>query len=452
MQGIILPLDVWNEIFNKLDLISQLNLNSTCKYFRRNLNVLDLENVDSKIKRCISNEVLLKMRNLRLLDLSFCLKSFFSLNHLSKLEFLALAPNSVEDKEISALVNLTYLEIPSNYNVKTLTHLTKLKSLNLSRNPITNINFLTNLKSLTLRHYGGLTEEGMEKLTQLKKLNISHNKDIKVISHFTNLVSLDIRGIDLHDNQITPLTNLTKLVLGYSYFIIKINHLTKLKILNIECKSDFNNESIECLTNLEQLIIFGSSNIRKIKHLTGLTRLKTTNCFFENEQFKALSNLKVLDMRDYRKHIDFGHIDINDLIRLEKLIIYDSNFIADEHITALTNLLELDISNGSHHITDINHCIRLTKLSAKFECGLQNNGIKNLTKLKYLELSGNTKITDINHLVELQYLNIRFDSAISDRHITNLTNLKELDCSGNLKIVNVSNLKNLKKLDVKYPL
>jgi len=73
-------------------------------------------------------------------------------------------------------------------------------------------------------------------------------------------------------------------------------------------------------------------------------------------------------------------------------------------------------------------------LNCSGNCGIDDKGIKNLTKLKILSASDNPKITNINHLTNLEILWCDGNCGISDEGIKNLTNLKEMYARNNPKI------------------
>jgi len=122
------------------------------------------------------------------------------------------------------------------------------------------------------------------------------------------------------------------------------------------------NESIKNLTNIEELYLSGNFNIYNINHL---------------------KKLKILD----------ASITINDNG------IYSCG-IDDESIQNLINIEVLN-ANGNGKITDVNHLTNLRILSAKWcentydgrtayhyngdyhQCGIDDDGIKNLKILKY---------------------------------------------------------------------
>ena len=63
--------------------------------------------------------------------------------------------------------------------------------------------------------------------------------------------------------------------------------------------------------------------------------------------------------------------------------------------------LYLNVSNNSK-ITNVNHIINLKILCARQNCGIDNNGIKNIINLEELNVNRNPKITNINHMINLK--------------------------------------------------
>jgi hypothetical protein len=87
------------------------------------------------------------------------------------------------------------------------------------------------------------------------------------------------------------------------------------------------------------------------------------------------------------------------------------NEINDDGIKNLTNLIKLS-ANNNPYITNVNHMINLKELNARYCCGIDYNGIKDLELVK-LDATDNPKITDkkymqkiINNVAEVYNYNI----------------------------------------------
>lgn len=66
-------------------------------------------------------------------------------------------------------------------------------------------------------------------------------------------------------------------------------------------------------------------------------------------------------------------------------------------------------------------------LDAGNNCGIDNNGIIQLTNLIELDTRYNNKITDVNHLINLQVLSAGWDCKSDNSGIKMLTNLTKLN-------------------------
>ena len=117
----------------------------------------------------------------------------------------------------------------------------------------------------------------------------------------------------------------------------------------------------------------------------------------------------------------------------------------DYFIIKLTKLEELYI--GNCEITSLNHLTNLTKLSVRY-CGINNDGIKNLTNIRELCIDDNANIENLNHMTDLKLLTLIGTNNIGDEGIEKLTNLEELYVSNSdvSLITNLNHMTNLKIL------
>lgn len=104
--------------------------------------------------------------------------------------------------------------------------------------------------------------------------------------------------------------------------------------------------------------------------------------------------------------------DINHLVHLEKLNIA-SGAINNNGIRNLGKLRYLNVS-GNPNITNVNNFAKLETLIADNNCGIDKEGIRYATNLNSISLVDNTKIqiTDITHLTKLETLNISTKKTI----------------------------------------
>lgn len=106
------------------------------------------------------------------------------------------------------------------------------------------------------------------------------------------------------------------------------------------------------------------------------------------------------------------------------------------------NKLKILFCGQNYKINNVKEsCNTLTELHCGWECGINQTGINQLHKLKKLYCNGNTKIIDVNHLKNvLEELECCWDCGIEQKGISDLCNLRKIDCSGNQKIDDLNHL------------
>ena len=449
-----IPLDVWNLIFHSLNIFDQLSIRGTCRYFFRNLKIIDLYYVppflsrnfnqkildkfpDTEKLRCLSPLSLIKFTKLKKLRIDFMNEDHLILRTLTCLGSLQVSNMCyiTNLQEYSRLHTLKYQYIGTT-DLSPLIHLTNLQ---VGNEDLKDINYLTNLKKLKLVLNSGLTNEGIRNLTNITSLRIEDNVRIWDINHMTKLKKLlEIYKGCLKDASIRHLTNLVELrIQNHNKKVKTISHLTRLQILHIAPTIDIN--QLLYLKNLTELS-FGYSELSYKVNLNALTNLRklSTNylSIFDNESISRLTNLLFLS-------IEWGHSPIdnfNTLCLLTKLeLSYDSK-IHNRSITNLTNLLQLSLCYGHSNLHDINKLTNITSLSLTNNRGLTNDGIKNLTNLLYLDIEDCGQITNLRYFTKLNELigNIYNDDA---SHLVNLTFLQN---NSYYKPETIASLKRLK--------
>ncbi|CAL6075947.1 Internalin-A_precursor [Hexamita inflata] len=145
--------------------------------------------------------------------------------------------------QIVKLVSLEVLAISSNYlqKIDSINLLVNLKELDLSQNESLDLTPLKNLVGLTQLNLGSceLTElSALKLLINLQLLDLSFNRGINItkLQYLKNLTHLNLEYCDLVSVcALTPLVNLEYLnVQDNQIVFLNINHLTKLKLFNIE--------------------------------------------------------------------------------------------------------------------------------------------------------------------------------------------------------------------------
>ena len=144
----------------------------------------------------------------------------------------------------------------------------------------------------------------------------------------------------------------------------------------------------------------------------------------------------------------------NDSVFKQKLYIYDlsenSYFIQTLDDDLLKqhcfHRLRKFNANCNKKITDVNYMQQLEELYADFDCGIDNNSIKQLTRLKILNANYNNKITDVNHMQQLENSEAQYGCGIDNNGIKQLTRLKILYANNNKKITDVNHMQQLEEL------
>lgn len=233
-----------------------------------------------------------------------------------------------------------------------------------------------------------LTPEILKLYPHAIRLEVSYNEKISDVNYLTNLQILCAGGWSGINNNISSLTNLTKLDVFGNKNITDINHLINLQTLNASDSCGIGDYGISSLTNLTKLNTNYNKKITNIVHLTNLRILNAT----------------------YSSGIDTNGITAIALIAGKLPGITDPNAkefglgSSPAGISTLTNLTELDIW-GNNKITDIGHLINLRSLTTDGNSGININTIKQLTNLTKLNGCSTSDITDSNYKINLQLLN-----------------------------------------------
>lgn len=344
----------------------KLNFRRVSKRFR-DLEIIDLFNVNNEIKRRLTEDILRqrKYQNLKMLRIS---GPRMNLNFLKKIKKL--------DISMSGFNHCDFEEL-------------ELEFLNVSHCPnITDLSKMTSLKELIIRSHGNygrhsksrLYNLGIMGLTNVEILDVSGNKNIISVNHMKSLKKLYARG----DSGICDKG---------------IHELSELEVLDIR-----DNEKVSDLKNLNLKQLDVSSNNRydiDIKHMTNLVQLRACgNCGINNDSIKGM-NLKTLDASN--------NVKISDIIsitQLKVLIACGNSEINDNSIKDL-NLERLDVS-GNQRISSIQHMTKLKVLIARDNSGINDQSlylaILNGVVLEDLDITGNLNVIESGHMIKLKRL------------------------------------------------
>lgn len=314
-----IPSDVWYRIFLYTVYFEEPNTTFTelCVVSKFFLAVITTNTTEISIKKAVE------------IDYSSLANFLEEFKNLTDLDFTEVPITDGDIKSLSILVNLKEVSFKSckgivGDGILHLSTLTNLKRINFNDSSISaeGISYLSTLTSLTGLNiklcyvkdagllslqvltsliklnisYGEITESGISHLstllTNLTSLNISrcyHVKDtgLSYISTLlTNLQELSASGMDIKDEGISHLSNLS--------------NLTK---LNVSDCAFIKGEKFSLLTNLTSLNVYGcyiiQENVSYISTLTNLTDLNIGSITVKREDIAHLStltNLKKLDI------------------------------------------------------------------------------------------------------------------------------------------------------------
>ena len=129
--------------------------------------------------------------------------------------------------------------------------------------------------------------------------------------------------------------------------------------------------------------------------------------------------------------------NLNHLTNLIELSAHNNHVITNDSIKRLINLQNLNLWNCTH-ISNINQLKNLTELDASGgNCVINDNGIKDLENLIILKALDNRNITCVNHLQNLEKLDASGFCGINDNGMSKLLKLKSLYFYRNEKITNL---------------
>ncbi|KAL4271787.1 hypothetical protein GQ457_13G028860 [Hibiscus cannabinus] len=343
---------------------------------------------------------------------------------------------------------------------------------------------LSNLEILDLRvnYLNDNIMLSLSELSSLRYLSLANNhlegssdrNGFQWLSRLSNLETLDLSGnslknnIMLHMNGLSSLKTLSlggNLLKGKLLHIQELNNLTKLKYL------DLSGNKIDSISNQDE------THLR----LLNLEELDLSYNLFRNNTFsfpKGLSSLKSLKMcwNDLQGSLDIKGLE--NLTNLKELDVSGNRIESLESykgfqwLSRLNNLETLYLSGNS---LKNNIMLHMKGLSSLKTLSLRGNLLKgnllhiqgwmlelnNLTKLKYLDLSGN-RIESISNqdethlrLLNLEELDLSYNLFRNNTFFfpNGLSNLKSLtmiknDLQGLLDIKGLENLANLKELDL----
>jgi len=315
----------------------------------------------------------------------------------------------------------------------------------------------------------------------MAKLKIYHEKDdnIKKLNHIEDNI------ISLETNEILPMINMKNL----EYLDIDVINIKKIKIkleklkhIHIDKYSNYSRttfvsskKSLQNLNNIESLRLSGGIHVSL--SLTNFKNLKELNIFcckeMENKEIENLINLESIYLAHNEKITDDAFKNLN---KIKVLVLYktyvtsnvlkylpnieswcpNTNIIIRDNYEYLKNIKKLkilDLSrneaiydenirhiNIEHIILSNNNYITINGLDRNIKkIDLENNVMisdENIKKfdLTYLNLKHNYKITNkgLKYCKNLKALNLCHNYLITDQGLSNMTNLEYLSLEMNI--------------------
>ena len=158
-------IDTLQIIFIFCDFMSQISLISTCTYYRNNLHIIDLFNIDKKYLQKLNQDIL-------------------HLSIFEKVKYLDACPN----QKITRVSHMKFLEILDTDEIdqEGIEGLNLIELYASDNSKITNVSHMKSLQILNAYGNCGINQKGIEGLN-LIDLNANHNSKITNVSHMKSL-------------------------------------------------------------------------------------------------------------------------------------------------------------------------------------------------------------------------------------------------------------------------
>ena len=194
------PIEIWQEILELSEFLSQIRLTQVCQYFRLNLKVKDFCNIEGKYLTILDDNILKNYKHITKLNASHNSK-IKKINHLTNLKILYARSDPYDcvycGIDDNSLIDFNLIELDASYNLN-----------------IKNVNHMTNLSTLHAYHrYCGISNNGLKSLN-LRKLFAFGNPKITPdgVKHMNNLKKTSFSDSSLYYKSLVPdLFNLSDL-------------------------------------------------------------------------------------------------------------------------------------------------------------------------------------------------------------------------------------------------
>lgn len=382
------------------------------------------------------------------------------IEYLSRLVFLNLADNAVEDlSPLAELSILTELDLRNNpisdldaVNFAAITHL-PLRELDLSNDvgghhprvtDITLFGNFTQLESLDLRGNHVQDLSPLADLRALTELNLRDNyiSDLAGVN-FASIAHLPLRQLNLRDNIAESGARLSDIEL--------LGDLTQLESLNLRDNHIQDLAPLTFLTSLSSLNLRGNqvSDLVPLQTLSALNELNLReNALTDLAPLSALTNLEYLNI--HSNPVNAGFEALTNLPGLHTLIM--RNVALGEHVVYLDNLDNLQRLNlrntGIANTQPLGFMRQLEQLDLRDNFINDISAFSTLTSLKALDLANNQvrDIQALRPLTNMQDLNLSGNAVADIGPLAGMTDLAELNMDGNPTVTGFEALGNLEQL------
>lgn len=331
--------------------------------------------------------------------------------------------------------------------------LDNLETINLDNNNFTHLNELSgfpHLKTLSIRSNQLDSLDKLPVMNELEEFNAGENPFVSGLSKLKNIPNvkkLELPGIGISDiNSFSELKKLQELDISRNP-ISDFTSLSKFRgLTNLNLNNTFRGklDSFPALSSLKYLDI-GQNDIAttnateifdQLKRCVNITTLSVAN--------NTISNLYAL-VNDGSSTIIFPN--------LESIYLQANGIYGIAGVGVYQKLKELYLANNQ--VKDLEPAYKLTNLevlSIEYNPVQKIDGIEQLKKLRYLNLSGcgiRTGFTSLALLTKLTDLNVAGNNISNIKPLTAIKSLRYLNLTDN-KVKDLSGIENLENLEELY--
>ncbi len=366
--------------------LKELSLDYVDEYDNVDL-LADLNNLES-LKIGISNN---KSNELEFLS---------SLNKLKSLEIDMNSDSSLSSDAIfyglPNIEKLSFHDMKDIKNINFIKNMPKLNSLQIDNCPIIDLE--------PLRDNINLTE------LSLKGYSTDKISDLSPIASLTNLKKLTILNVDVDENTLPNLSNLSMLsdVSIYSKYLNSINGMSQIEHLTLEGSYYSNINTMASLSGLKTLILdLASEDAEGIQAISELPNLEEVTVYLNsgNDWYidplfasKTVKSLKIINIDTLRETVraDLNAINDNNVItklEMNKIYLEDVNNPIDDSML------------GAYADTFLSHFKAVEELSIQENEVKSLEFVKNMPNLRILDISDNY-VTDVSPLLSCKKLEV----------------------------------------------